>query len=752
MPPASVALDSRPSTSFSLNGSSRMTTLPPRPRLHSVLALALMLHCGAAANAQIGLQMKPPALKPLASFTLPDWGTSGAFSADGKQIAIGTYGKVLIVDVATKSVSREIKVKSGYVRGLAWLPDHSTLVTGCFGAVEFWNTADGKNIRSLKVKGYANDVKASPNGQLVAAAMETGNVQLWNSADGSERSTISAGKDPLLSVAFSADGARIAAAGGDDTRLSRPGVANVWNVADGSEAKALDVQPEKCAIDVAFSPDGSALYVGDMNDRVTVFDLSTGVARGFFGKHGRPVNSVVPMKDGTRVVSGSGGRFQDGNVVKVWTPADGKELATLEHHKGKVSRVALSPDESLLLTVSFDKTAALWTFADVLAPQTKPRLPEPKSEDARTPQTGLVLPLGPQFAADLKFPDEGKFKRVGIIGLDTSHATAFTKAFNAIQVPNPKTNKLTEPAFADPAPELEGFRITAAYPKGSPDIESSTKRVPEYTQTVREHNVKIVDSIPELLKEVDYVLLETNDGRPHLEQVLPVLKAGKPVFVDKPVAGNLADAVAIYEAARHYKVPVFTSSSLRFAPGAVAAREGKLGVIKSAEATGPLNFEPTHPDLYWYGVHGVEILFTAMGTGCQSVKRVAPDVVEGDWGGGRKGTYRASGKSAPQYSLTILGETPKEKFDVTKPLMPPVAVPGGPPVHAPSPYFALLVEIVKFYKTGVAPVTDSESLEIYAFMSAADESKKRGGAAVTLESVMSKARVDAREILKGKLN
>lgn len=732
-----------------------MTTPSPRSRLIHLLAIALFLRCGVSAEAQISLEKKPAGPKPLATFSLPDWGTSGAFSGDGKLIAIGTYGKVVIVDAAAKTVSREIKVKSGYVRGLAWLRDNATIVTGCFGAVEFWNAADGQNIRSLKVKGYANDVEVSPDGQLVAAACETGDVRLWNSADGSERSTVASGKEPLVSVAFSADGKLIAAAGGDETRLSRPGVAKIWNVADGSDAKALDVVPEKCAVAVAFSPDGSALYVGDMNDRVTVFDLSSGVARGYFGKHGRPVNSVVPMKDGARIVSGSGGRFQDGNVVKVWTPADGKELATLDHHKGKISRVAMSPDESLLLTVSFDKTAALWSFADVLAPPSKPPLLEPKAEEARTPQTGLVLSLGPQFAADLKFPNEGKFKRVGIIGLDTSHATAFTKEFNPIRFPDEKTNKLTEPVFVDQAPELEGFRITAAYPKGSPDIESSTKRVPEYTQIVRDHNVKIVDSIPELLKNVDYVLLETNDGRPHLEQVLPVLKAGKPVFVDKPIAGNLVDAIAIYEAARHYKVPLFTSSSLRFAPGVVAARAGAFGKITSAEATGPLNLEPTHPDLYWYGIHGVEILFTAMGTGCQSVKRLDKDVVEGSWGPGRIGTYRASGKTGPAYTLTILGETPKEKFDVNAALPKPTvegAPAGGPPERRPSTYSPLLVKIVEFFKTGEPPVAEKESLEIYAFMSAADESKKRGGAAVTLESVMTKARAEAKEKLKGKLN
>ena len=729
-------------------------SIASRSHLLALAALVLVLNSGGPASAQISLQKKPAGPKPLASFPLPDWGTSGAFSGDGKQIAIGTYGKVLIVDAATRKVTREIKVKSGFARGLAWLPDNTTVVTGCFQAVEFWNSADGKNIRSLKVKGYANDVEVSPDGQLVAAATETGDVRLWNAADGAEKATISSGKEPLLSIAFSADGKLIAAAGGDDTRLSRPGIAKVWNVADGSESKQLDVVPEKCAVDVAFSPDASVLYVGDMNDRVTLFDLSTGAGKAFFGKHGRPVNSVVPMKDGVRVISGAGGRFQEGNTVKVWSQKDGEELATLEHHQGKVSRVALSPDEALLLTISFDKTAAVWNLAEVLKPAepTKPML-EPKTDSASSARPGLVLPLGPQFVADLKFPDEGRFKRIGIIGLDTSHATAFTTEFNPVRFPDPKdkSNQDTEPVILEPAVELAGFRITAAYPKGSPDIESSTERVPGYIAKVKQHNVKIVDSIDDLVSQVDYVLLETNDGRPHLEQVLPVLRAGKPVFVDKPVAGSLAEAIAIYDAARHYKTPLFTSSSLRFAPGAAAARNGAFGKntsFTSVEATGPYKTEPTHPDLYWYGIHGVEILFTAMGPGCVSVKRIGPDVVEGTWADGRKGTYRGSGT----YGLSIQGAQKVAMFDVTKPYpKPEPPKKGDPVVRRPSLYFNLLVQIVEFYKTGKPPVSEQESLEIYAFMSAADESKAQGGKPVTLESVMTKARSDAKTLLKGKL-
>src|SRR5262249_37434703 len=130
------------------------------------------------------------------------------------------------------------------------------------------------------------------------------------------------------------------------------------------------------------------------------------------------------------------------------------------------------------------------------------------------------------------------------------------------------------------------------YPKGSRDIKSSTDRVPEYTQKVGDLGVEIVGSIDDLLQKVDVVLLETNDGRPHLEQVLPVLKAGKTVFIDKPIAGSLTDAVAIFEAARQYKVSVFSSSSLRYVKSAQAIRGGKIGEVKGATCTAPARSRP----------------------------------------------------------------------------------------------------------------------------------------------------------------
>ena len=117
------------------------------------------------------------------------------------------------------------------------------------------------------------------------------------------------------------------------------------------------------------------------------------------------------------------------------------------------------------------------------------------------------------------------------------------------------------------------------------------------------------------------VLLETNDGRPHLEQALQVLKAGKPMFIDKPVAASLSDAIAIYDAAKNYKVPIFSSSSLRYMESVQDVVKGKIGTVLGADTFSPATLEKSHPDLFWYGIHGVEILFTIMGTGCKQVTR-----------------------------------------------------------------------------------------------------------------------------------
>lgn len=296
--------------------------------------------------------------------------------------------------------------------------------------------------------------------------------------------------------------------------------------------------------------------------------------------------------------------------------------------------------------------------------------------------------------------------KIGIIGLDTSHSIAFTKDLNA----------------AKPVPELANCKVVAAYPRGSADIESSTSRIPKYTEDIKALGVEVVDSIDELLKRVDYVLLETNDGRPHLEQALACFKAGKPTFIDKPIAASLTDTIAIFEAAHKYNCPTFTSSSLRYGKQTQAVRNGSIGKVSRAETTSPASVEKTHPELFWYGIHGCESLFTVMGTGCETAARkTTPEgkiEVVGEWVGGRKGTFRED--------KGYVGQAVGEK--------------GEAPVGDSAGYRPLIVEIIKFFRTKQPPVAEKETLEIYAFMEAADESKRRGGEPVELEEMMVKAK------------
>ncbi len=323
--------------------------------------------------------------------------------------------------------------------------------------------------------------------------------------------------------------------------------------------------------------------------------------------------------------------------------------------------------------------------------------------------------------------------RAGVIGCDTSHVMAFYGA------------------LADPKAEgdLADVKIVAAFPGGTPDNPSSWDRVEKYTAQLREKGVAIVDSIPKLLELVDVVFLESVDGRPHLEQARPVILARKPLFVDKPIAASLSDALEIFRLAKEHNCPIFSSSSLRFGKWREANLDPKVGPVRGCDAWSPCSLEEHHPDLFWYGIHGVETLFSVMGTGCKSVVRVQTDSTElvvGTWADGRVGTFRGLrdgkrgygamvfgvkdnvayvGDGAPREPTTDTNEKDKDKRRRTLPNY--------------EGYKPLLIEICKFFRTGKPPVSAEETIEIIAFMEAADQSKRQGGCPVTLESVLTKA-------------
>ena len=290
--------------------------------------------------------------------------------------------------------------------------------------------------------------------------------------------------------------------------------------------------------------------------------------------------------------------------------------------------------------------------------------------------------------------------RAGIIGTDTSHVPAFTKAFRD-------------------HPEWK-ITVVAAYKGGSPDLPISANRLEGFAKTIHDdYGVELVDSIEALLAKVDVVLLESVDGRPHLAQVTPVLKAGKPVFIDKPLAASLEDARRIVQLSKETNTPFFSTSSARYhsdIPG--LRRNPSIGNVTRVQANYVLNPLAFHPDLFYYGIHGVEALYAVMGRGCVTVSRKVSsesDVTTCTWKDGRVGVYNGLAKADPkQPMLTVTGTA------------------GTASTGGPDDYDGLVQAIAEFFHTRRPPVDPADTLEIVAFMTAAQISKDKGGAEVRL--------------------
>lgn len=299
--------------------------------------------------------------------------------------------------------------------------------------------------------------------------------------------------------------------------------------------------------------------------------------------------------------------------------------------------------------------------------------------------------------------------RLGMIGLDTSHVTVFAKFFNREHADDP---------------ELRGLRIAAAFPAGNPNFPLSQSRLEGFTKEVGRLGVEIVPTLADLLSVVDGVLLESVDGTQHLEQATPVFEAGKPVFIDKPLAASLKDVLEIEALGKKYQVPWFTASSSRFTEGYPRLRRNdEVGDILGCDAYSQSRAALGHPDLFWYGVHGVDLLYSLMGVGCRTVTAIQTqysEQVTGLWQDGRVGTYRAirehTGKTG--LGVTVFG---------TK---------GIAHVDNYYDYNPLAVEIAKFFLNGTSPIPVEEMVEVFKYLAAAEESKRRGGVPVSLAEVV----------------
>lgn len=293
--------------------------------------------------------------------------------------------------------------------------------------------------------------------------------------------------------------------------------------------------------------------------------------------------------------------------------------------------------------------------------------------------------------------------RVGLIGLDTSHVTAFTRLLNDPEDPH----------------HIPGGRVVAAFPGGSADFELSISRVGGFTKQLRDdYSIEILDSPEAVAERVDIVFITAVDGRVHLDQFKKIVGYRKPTFIDKPLAVCSADACEIYRLANEAGIPVTSGSSLRFADNLIDALTSNAGdTIVGCDVCGPMDMQETQPGLFWYGIHAVDILISIMKPGCKEVRVFANDdfdIVTAIWTDGRIGAIRGHRRGHQGFGVTIHYEENFESLNLRANERPA--------------YASMLAKILPALSVGKSAVPLEETLEVIRLIEAANESRESGRA------------------------
>ena len=291
--------------------------------------------------------------------------------------------------------------------------------------------------------------------------------------------------------------------------------------------------------------------------------------------------------------------------------------------------------------------------------------------------------------------------KVAIIGLDTSHSVEMPRLMQA----------------PDLLPEsgVPGMRAVACLRFETPFQKKDG--LDKRQKQLESWGVKVTESFDEAIADCDAIMLEINDGSYHLEYFRKVAALGKPVFLDKPLAGSIEDGREIMRLARQHGTRVWSGSSLPFA-GALVEAVKPFTKVQFGHSFGALGTAPAGDSLIWYGVHAVEMLQRIMGVGAKSVRALdsAPAIVISvDYGDGRHGLVEAI-RGSWVYGGRVQGQVGDQAR-----VVPFIC-------DSRTLYRDLLFEVKRFFLGGPAPIDMARTFEGLAIMTAARQSIETGRA------------------------